>query len=454
MKRELILLTMSLVSVRAQNEPQPIGVQTRVPDLLNEMGKNPTMQLSQFEQFALTANPTLRQADVLTRQSAAQAGQIGLLPNPSVGYEGAEIRGGSFRGGEQGAFVQQTFVLGGKLGLRRNVFEQQQREDEFSAAEQRARVLSDVQQGYYMVLAAQELVTVRRRMLQLANDAVQTAHQLANVGQADAPDVLQAEVEAEQAGVDYTNAQRTFIQRFRTLAVLAGQPDLPLSPLGGHLEDPPLIDPHGIIAQILQNSPSVKRAQQNILRTEAELKSAKREAIPDLQIRAGVQNNFEPLNDATGTAVGVQGFVTAAVSLPIFNRNQGNVGAANAGVEHARAELVRVQLSLRRGGEALLQAYLSGQAEASRYKNEMIPRSSRAYELYLSKYRQMGAAYPQVIVSQRTLFQLQAAYVAALENVWNSAIALQNYTLSGGLDTPVPSGLTSTTANLPDSAGP
>ena len=69
MKRELILLTMSLVSVRAQNEPQPIGVQTRVPDLLNEMGKNPTMQLSQFEQFALIANPTLRQADALTRRS-------------------------------------------------------------------------------------------------------------------------------------------------------------------------------------------------------------------------------------------------------------------------------------------------------------------------------------------------------------------------------------------------
>ena len=454
MRRELILLTVSLVSVRAQNVPQQIGVPTPAPDLLNEIGKNPTMQLSQFEQFALTANPTLRQADALVRQSAAMAGQVGLLPNPSVGYEGAEIRGGSFRGGEQGAFIQQTFVLGGKLGLRRNVFEQQQREDEFSAAEQRARVLSDVQQGYYMALAAQELVTVRRRMLQLANDAVQTAHQLSNVGQADAPDVLQAEVEAEQAVVDYTNAQRTFIQRFRNLAVLTGKPDLRLSPLEGHLENPPLIDPNGIIAQILQNSPSVKRAQQDISRTEAELKSAKRESIPDVQIRAGVQNNFEPLNDATGTAVGVQGFVTAAISLPIFNRNQGNVGVANAGVEHARAELVRVQLSLRRGGEAVLQAYLSDQAEASRYKSEMIPRASRAYELYLSKYRQMGAAYPQVIVSQRTLFQLQAAYVAVLENMWSSAIALQNYTLSGGLDTPVPSGVTSTNANLPNSFGP
>ena len=49
-----------------------------------------------------------------------------------------------------------------------------------------------------------------KELLTLALDAVTTAHQLANVGQADAPDVLQAEVEAEQAQVDYTAAQRTY----------------------------------------------------------------------------------------------------------------------------------------------------------------------------------------------------------------------------------------------------
>ena len=41
----------------------------------------------------------------------------------------------------------------------------------------------------------------------------------------------------------------------------------------------------------------------------------------------------------------------------------------------------------------------------------MIPRAQRAYQLYLEKYRSMASAYPQVIVSQRTLFQLRVAYV-------------------------------------------
>lgn len=438
----------------AQNLPQQLKPETTAPDLLKGIAAKPAMQLDQFQQFALAANPTLRQADALIRQSAAQARQAGLLPNPLVGYEGSEIRGGSFRGGEQGAFVQQTFVLGGKLGLRRNVFEEQRRQDEFTAAEQRARVLSDVAQSYYRALAAQELVKVRRNLVSLATDAVETAHQLANVGQADAPDILQAEVEAEQAGVDYITAQRTFIQEFRRLGAVSGKPDLPLSPLAGDLQSPPVIDADRIMNEIIQESPSIKRARQDIVRAEAEWKSAQRESVPDLQIRAGLQQNLEPLNGSAGTAAGTQGFVTASVALPIFNRNQGNVDAAKAGVERAHAELTRVQLSLRRAAEPLLQTYLSERAEADRYKNEMIPRATRAYQLYLAKYRQMGAAYPQVIVSQRTLFQLQAAYVALLEGVWSNAIALQNYTLDGGLDGPMPSGTISTGLNLPDSSTP
>lgn len=434
------------------NLARQTGPESPAEDLLKEANTKPAMQLRQFEQFALRANPTLGQAQALVRQSAAQARQAGLWPNPTVGYEGAEIRGGSFRGGEQGAFVQQTFVLGGKLGLRRNVYRQQRREDRIGVTEQRDRILSDVQQSYYAALAAQELVNVRKQLLGIATDAFETVHQLANVGQADAPDVLQTEVEREQAKVEYITAQRTYIQDFRALSALAGKPGLPLARLNGNLEKPPEIDPKQIVGHILQNSPELKRAQQGIARANAEVKSARRESIPDLTIRAGLQQNREPLNEISGRSVGVQGFVTAGVTLPIFNRNQGNVAATAADRERAQAEVTRLRLSIRQRAERLLQDYLSAQAEANRYKNEMLPRAQRAYELYLAKYRQMGAAYPEVLVSQRTLFQLRASYIMALQAVWSDAIALRNYTLSGGLDAAMPSGSTSTTINLP-SAG-
>jgi cobalt-zinc-cadmium efflux system outer membrane protein len=73
--------------------------------------------------------------------------------------------------------------------------------------------------------------------------------------------------------------------------------------------------------------------------------------------------------------------------------------------------------------------------------------------LYLAKYRQSGAAYPQVIVSQRTLFQLQVAYIQVLQDLWRNTIVLQNFTLSGALQSPRPSGTSSTTINLPAAGG-
>jgi cobalt-zinc-cadmium efflux system outer membrane protein len=197
----------------------------------------------------------------------------------------------------------------------------------------------------------------------------------------------------------------------------------------------------------------LKRAQQEILRAQAELKSARREAVPDLQLRGGVQQNFEPLDQAGGRVVGLQGFATIGITIPLFNRNQGNVQAASAEVERAQAEVSRVQLSLRQSAEPFVQAILTDEQQALRYRNEMLPRAQRAYELYLAKYRQAGAAYPQVIVSQRTLFQLQVAYIRVLQDLWHNAIALQNFTLSGALESPRSSGTSSTSINLPSAAG-
>jgi len=74
----------------------------------------------------------------------------------------------------------------------------------------------------------------------------------------------------------------------------------------------------------------------------------------------------------------------------------------------------------------------------------MIPRAQTAYELYLKSFRQMAAAYPQVLVAQRSLFQLQEDYITALVKGWRSAIEIQGLLLSGGLEIPNAMGMEGT----------
>jgi len=436
-----------------ENPEHKTGSNLPAPELLKDVATHPPMALADFEALADANNPTLKQANAFVRRSQEQARQARLYPNPSVGYQGEQIRGGSYGGGEQGGFVQQTVVLGGKLGLRRGIYEQQKRSDQIGVEEQTYRVHGDVQQAFYDALTAQATVQLRQRLLGVSLDAMETVHQLANVGQADAPDILQTEVEAEQAKVDYVTAQRHYLQTFRTLSALAGKGELPVSPLQGELEKTPGLNAEQMVDSIVADSPTIKRAQQEAAVAQARLKDAKRESVPDLQLRAGEQYNGEHVRENPTKAAGAQSFASAGINIPLWNRNQGNVGAAKAEIERAEQDVARAQLSLRQQAAPLAQSYLSAQFEADRYKTQLIPRAARAYELYLKKYQNMAQAYPQVLVSQRTLFQLQISYLMALHDVWRSAIALQNYTLTGGLDTPMSSGSSTTTINLPNTGG-
>lgn len=437
-----------------ENPDYRTGQNLPAPELLGEVTKRASLNLADFEGWADHFNPTLAQANAIVRRSEQQGRQAGLWPNPSVGYQGEQIRGGSYGGGEQGGFVQQTIVLGGKLGLRRNIYEREKAANLVGVEAQKYRVQNDVQQAFYTALTSQATVVVRQRLLRIALDAVETAHQLANVGQADAPDILQSEVEAEQAKIDFLAAQRQYLRDFAALAAIAGKPNEPASPLKGDLEHPPALNIETQVAQIVANSPSVQFAQQEVTVAEARIKDAKRESIPDLQLRAGEQYNGEEVaTNPVVKSVGAQSFATAGINIPLWNHNQGNVEAAKAELERARQDVTRTQLSLKRESEILAQNYQTAHFTAERYQTELIPRARRAYDLYLMKYQQMASAYPQVLVSQRTLFQLQIGYLQALHEQWRNAVALQNFTLTGGLDQPMSTGTTATTINLPNGGG-
>ena len=404
-------------------------------DMQKGRNSNSGLTLEQLEQMATAHNPTLAQAQAGIRAAQGRVRQAGLWPNPTIGYTGSEIRGGSFGGGEQGFFVQQQVLLGGKLRLSQNVFKQEQKQAEAEADEQHLRVENGVRIAFYQSLAAQQMVELRQKLNDLAKDALQTTQQLFNVGQADQPDALQAEVEADEAELALVSARQEQQRAWSVLAATVGQAQLPLTRLQGDLENAPNLDPQQTVETILRDSPAVKIAQLDVTRAEAETSRARREPVPDITLRAGYQRSGELL-EPTGKPVGGIGFAEAGINIPLFNRNQGNIAAARADTDRAQREVERVALVLRQQAAPLIQSYATSRAIADRYRTQTLPSAQKAYELYLAKYHQGGAAYPQVLIAQRTFFRLQAAYVNALENVWINASALQGLLLTDGLDQP------------------
>jgi outer membrane protein, heavy metal efflux system len=401
----------------------------------NPSGK--LITLEDLEKMSLERNPTLIQAKAEIAAAKARQLQSGLPPNPTVGYTGDEIRGGSFGGGEQGAFVSQSVVTGGKLALNKKILGQDVRIAEFESHEQELRVMNAVRIAYYRVLSAQEMLDSKRDLVGISAEAVKTSKQLQNTGQADESEVLQTEVEQQKLQMDVMLQENMLRQEWRALGAVVGNPNLEAGTLAGYLDrNLPEIDEDKSIETLLRDSPSVAIAQAGIDRAREVLTRARREPIPDLEFRVGLAQDKEFLDPATHRPVGLIGFAEVGVELHIFNRNQGTIQAAQSDIQRAQAETKRVELALRERSAGVLGTYRNSRIMVDQYAKELLPRAQKSYELVSNKYGLMLASYPQVLKVQQTLFELHDSYIAALEELWVNAITLQGLLLTDGLELP------------------
>ena len=412
------------------------------------------LTLQDLERIALERNPTIGQARADVDAATGRMKQAGLYPNPVLSAVGEEISAGPIiRGGEFGGGVQQRIVTAGKLGLSRKVAEQEKAITEEAAKAQRQRVLNAVRALYYQALSDQYRIRVRTNLARLAGEAVRISRELTNVGQADQPDQLASEVEAERIQLELSDAMDRQERTWRQLAAVTNDPSLRLAPLEGDLESVPRLDVEQALAAIYADSPELRAASIDVNRAELALTRAKKERIPDVIVSGGVRHNNELLEQELGSTVrrpvGQEGFFDISVEIPIFNRNQGNVAVARAGVERAKLDVDRTKLALRSRLAEVYREYRTALTRADRYKQEVLPKAQRAYELYLNNFRQMAAAYPQALIAQRSLFQLQDDYVNALVTVWQRSVEIQGLLLTGGVEI---SGTGSAIENTPPGA--
>jgi cobalt-zinc-cadmium efflux system outer membrane protein len=387
-------------------------------------------KLADLETMALAGNPSLAQADAGVRAARGRAKQAGLYPNPVLGATG-DHNTPVFDGGGLGGFAEQRIVIGGKLGLSRRAAD----EDAAAATElqngARMRVLTDIRRLYYRGLGEQRLVEVRKQMADSAARTASTFVELNNIGQADLPDQFAAEIEAQRAALAVTMAENALARTWREIAAVVNQPALASGILDGDLEAVPELDAEPNLARLLNESPELRAAQAEATRSATLVKRARIEKIPDVSVRGGVRYNREPLFPVAPepgrppAIVGNEGFFDVGVEIPLFNRNQGTVTAAEAEAERARLEVDRRRIALRRRFATVFAEYSDATAALARYKDRMLPRARQALDLYRANFRQMSAPYTQILAAERSLIQIEDDYVAQLMVAWQSVAEIE-----------------------------
>lgn len=393
--------------------------------------------LAELEKLALENNPTMRAAQARIDAARGRARQAGAWPNPTVGVSVEEQ---PFREtvphGSTGIFAEQTIPLGGKLRLGRAVFDRTADRNQSELEVQRQRVISTVRRVFYQTLTVDRRIEVQERLAVLASEAVSITAQLFNVGAADRPDFLESEIEARRVQLDLNAAKNRSVALRQHLAAVVGSADAAGRSLSGSLEEAlPEIVRTTALRTLLDESPQIRAARAEVARAQALTALARRETFPDLFLRGGVANHRER-SEADGRAIGWEGAIEAGVSIPLFNRNAGGVAAARADELRAQAELQRLEWTLQARLAAEFASYLTALNDAEAYRAEILPRAEEAYRLYLTSYRQMAAAYPQVLIAQRNLFELSTRYLQSLEDGWQAALRIQGFLAGDGLQSP------------------
>ena len=401
------------------------------------------LTLEQLERMAVEANPTLRQAMTGVTAAQGRARQAGTWFNPTIGYSGEELKPGEIiQLGEHGVFFDQQIPLGGKLRLSRQVFEREAEQAGQFVDLQRERVLAAVRTLFYEILTTERRVEVLDRLSQLAIEAVGISRQLYNVGAADTPDVLDSEIEADRIQLELIAARNRRFGLWRRLAVTVGDRSLTPRTLAGSAESLPEMTRDGALADVLSRSPQVRAARAEIERTKAIVTRARREPFPDLFLRVTPAYNRERLELSPGGGlrrIGWElGALEAGVSVPLFNRNTGAITAARADQTRAEAELGRLELALEARLASIFDEYLTALRSTEIYRDRVLPKAEQSYQLYVARYRQMAAAYPQVLVAQRTLFQMTEQYFQSLETAWRASLRIRGFLLDeDGLGIPM-----------------
>jgi len=409
--------------------PSSVSADPPGPGSVSPADAGGALTLAAFEQLAVANNPTLAQAAAVIEASRAKALQAGLHPNPTVGYQAEQIGVDGTAGEFHGAFIQQEIVTAGKLRLSRAKYQQEAVMAEIQAIAQQYRVLNGVRARFWDAVAAEQLAAVRRDLLRIAEDAARTTEELVNVGQANRPDLLQAQIEARRARVELLNAEQRYRGAWAQLAAVVGRPDLGPTPLAGRLFDHgPAPDWEKTLCDLLAASPELQLAQAEVVRDQITVRRERVEPIPNVTLRAASGYNYESRNAVAEAQVSIR--------LPVWDRNQGTVRQAQADLARAQANVTRVELSLRKRFADAVTRYQTARVSADDYRMASLPQAKEAYDLLLDSFSKRRAAWPQVLVAARNYAQFSADYLESLHDLRRAEVEIRGLLLTDGLSEP------------------
>lgn len=367
--------------------------------------------LPDVQAWADQKSPDLRRAAADVEVQRGRAWQAGLYPNP-------ELQGGSNQlGGSESqyfAMLSQEIVTRNKLQLDRAAVCREVAQAELQFVRTRFDLLTQVRQAFYTTLTAQQRLEALEDLMTIARRSTDAALSLEKSGEIARGDALLLELELERADVALQNAAAALQAAQRQLAATLGDPDLVIWRLEGDLSAPLSDYPYQLTqAGILTRNAQVQTAQVEIERNQILLERATVEPHPNVTVQGGYMRMVTPGTDMA--------MVQFSLPIPLWNKNQGGIRAAQAGVSRASHAARKTQVDLAKQLAGVTGRFDVARQQVAKYEKSILPKAKESVSITQRGFDQGEFDLLRVLQSQRILVESQLNYLNAQEARWTAA---------------------------------
>ncbi len=379
-----------------------------------------TLSLSDAIETARRSHPSLQAAR--SRELAARAGitQARLIPNPRMYLQTENWRAWStpaLNGANQTdtyAYLSQPIEMGGKRTARTELARSNARRAELERELLERQIIAHIKQAYWNAAGAERIHRAYLENLANFRQIIEYHEVRVREGAMPEADLLRVRLEGERlelaantAGLD---AERARIELFRAM----GQTQFTALRLVDELEGPASA-PQADTATALANRTEMKLVRE--ARETAAANSAVQRSLArqDVDILLGYKRT--------------SGFSTVLGGLqwnvPLFNRNQGNIEAADVTVRSVESEVAATEAVIRAEVRAADSDLRIRRTQVSGTLQRMLQRADESARIALAAYREGGADLLRLLDAQRVRIELETLYYRTLSEYRQSIVALE-----------------------------
>jgi outer membrane protein, heavy metal efflux system len=372
-------------------------------------------------------NPQVAMARARVSAAEGMREQAGLIPNPTL-YASSENTplGGSqpFTFGndtDDYVYLTEKIELGGKRSRRVAFASEKVSQMSIQSEVAMGQLLARVATAYWMAAGSAALDRLYKRQMNTLDDIVEYNHARVQKGATAEADLIRIELESDrlkaQATLAAQQARRSLIALYREMGATAFPDSVVFT---DRLYDLPEIRPPDL-ETVLRDRPEMRAAREGLKQAEANLDLQRADAVPDPVLMAGCKR-FSGSGQYTGQNTLFFGF---QVPIPIFDRNQGQIAAAQAQVLGAKEAVADQEIAIGAEVESALSDYRSRREALLKVLPRMTHQAAESDQIAEGAYRLGGADILRFLDATRMDIETQVLFVQTLIDYHGSVVNVE-----------------------------